>query len=131
MYSNFQSPVRDHSTPICCFLSVNLSIVGPQGPVYLHQRVKLKWVLSAKYEKEADTIKCEFGNQILFYFNLKEEHYKPHWIKTQHRVTADGIVIDKNLMEDDEGVYRCTIMEVSGLSTHTAYNLTASGKSAQ
>ena len=91
----------------------------------------LKWVLTAKYEREAHTITCELRNQTLFHMNLKVETNKPDWIKTQHGVTANGIIIDKYLQEDDEGVYHCMHSEEAGANTFTEYNLTASGKSAQ
>ena len=129
MYSNFIQPHL--SAPICCFLSVNISIVGPQSPVYLHQHVKLKWVLSAKYKNAANTVKCELRNKTLFFLSLKVEPNRPDWVETQHGVTANGIIINKNLKEDDEGMYCCTHTDQTGHNTIAAYNLTSSGKSAQ
>ena len=93
--------------------------------------MKLKWVLAAKYEREAHTIMCELWNQTLYHVFLNLRHNKPDWVKTQHGVSADGIIIDKYLQEEDEGVYRCKHTSEIGLSTNAEYNLTASGKSAQ
>ena len=132
LYSNFiQCPVRDLSAPIYCFLSVNISIVGPQGPIYLHQPVKLKWVVTAQYKGEAHIITCKLRNQTLYRLQFKLEPNKAEWIKTQPGVTVDGIIIDKYLKEEDEGVYRCTHAAELGQYTYGEYNLTASGKSAQ
>ena len=93
--------------------------------------MKLKWVLAAKYKGEAHVITCKLSNQTLYHINLKLRHNKPDWSKTQHGVMAHGIIIDKYLKEDDEGVYRCEHTAEQGQNTYAEYNLTASGKSAQ